>query len=204
MAPSRCQCAGLVGPLGSSDGSGGRRGVASGDGDEGRSEDAVAEPVAAPDLLDDRALGLAGPGHVDDGVVLSWIERPAGSGVDRAHALALEELAELAVDRRDALRPGVARVRLRVGPRWPGRGRRRGRGPSRSGLRAARPSIASRSSAVRRLKFWNSARSRCSPARYSSALAWLSPSSAVRRSMSARSLEGLMSRSSMRSCARVR
>src|SRR6516164_6312078 len=44
------------------------RGVGGGDrhGHEGRADDAVAEPVAPPDLFDDRAVRLVGARHVGD------------------------------------------------------------------------------------------------------------------------------------------
>ena len=140
-------------------------------GHEGRADDAVAEAVAAPDLLDDLALGPAGAGHVGDGLVLARVERPAGRGVDGGHALALEQQAELAVDGGDALEPGVLGDRRRVAPRWRGRSRRRRPRTLRIRSSPASPRSRSRSSAVRRLKFRNSARSRWSAARYSSARA---------------------------------
>src|SRR6516162_1206775 len=76
------------------------RGVGGGDrhGHEGRADDAVAEPVAPPDLFDDRAVRLVGARHVGDRLVLARVERLARIGVDGAHALALEEEAELAID----------------------------------------------------------------------------------------------------------
>ena len=58
----------LVGPSGTS--------PAVGDGDERRPDDAVAEAVAAPDLVDDLALGPAGARDADDRLVLARIERP--------------------------------------------------------------------------------------------------------------------------------
>src|SRR5262245_14721830 len=67
----------------------------------------------------------------------------------------------------------------------------------------ASPSICSRSSAVRRRKFVNSARSRWSPARYSSARVLAAASSPCSPSMSARSFVGETSSSSIRSWERV-
>ncbi len=76
-----------------------------GDRDEGRSQDPIAELVAAPDDVDDLAFGPAGAGNVDDRLVLARVERLAGLGLDGLHALALEQRPELAVDRRHALGP---------------------------------------------------------------------------------------------------
>src|SRR3954451_22851234 len=69
---------------------------------------------------------------------------------------------------------------------------------------AASPRSRWRSSAVRRLKLRNSARSRWSAARYSSDCVVAAWSSAWRASISASSLVGEMSMSSVRSSARVR
>src|SRR5215218_1668955 len=77
------------------------------DRDERGADDPVAQLVAAADLVDDLAFGATGAGHADHGLVLAGIERGAGSRVERADALALEEQAELAVDRGDALGPRV-------------------------------------------------------------------------------------------------
>ena len=59
-------------------------------------EHTVAQSVTPPDLLDDLALGAARARHVGDRLVLARIEWRAGRGVDLGHALALEELAQLA------------------------------------------------------------------------------------------------------------
>ena len=134
------------------------------DGDEGRAEDAVAEAVAAPDLLDDLALGAAGARDVGDRLVLARVERRAGRGVDRR-------------SRPRSRAAGAACGRWRRCPRPRGRSAidagRASMARSKSSARArtlrirsspARPRSRSRSSAVRRLKFWNSARSRWSAA----------------------------------------
>src|SRR3954468_1546856 len=78
-----------------------------GDRDEGRPDHAIAQPVTAADLLDDLALGAFSAWNVQDRLVLAGIERSTRRGVDRCHAFTLEELAELAIDRRDALEPGI-------------------------------------------------------------------------------------------------
>ena len=77
------------------------------DRDEGGPDDAVAEPVAAPDLVDDLALRAAGAGDAHDGLVLAGVEGGPGRRVDGGHALALEQQPELAVDGGDALGPGA-------------------------------------------------------------------------------------------------
>src|SRR4051794_28103593 len=77
------------------------------DRDEGRPDHAVAEPVAAADLLDDLAFGPVAARDVQDRFVLARIEGATGRRVDRRHAFALQELAELAIDGRDALEPGI-------------------------------------------------------------------------------------------------
>src|SRR5215212_2062018 len=78
-----------------------------GHGHEGRPQDAVAELVAAPDDLDDLALGPSRARDVHDGLVLAGIEwRPRLRG-DRLDALTLEERAQLPVDRGDTLDPAV-------------------------------------------------------------------------------------------------
>ena len=92
----------LMGPSGTSPSGGARHG------DERRADDPVAQPVAAPDLVDDLAIGAAGPGDAHDGLVLARVERRAGRRLDGGDALALEEQAQLAVDRGDALEPAVA------------------------------------------------------------------------------------------------
>ena len=149
------------------------RGVArGGDGHERRPDDPVAQPVAAPDLLDDLALGAAGAGHVGDGLVLARVERRAGrrrrsASRPRSRA-ALRSLRSMA---RDALEPRVVGDARRAAARWPGRSRRRASRTLRMRSSPARPRSRWRSSAVRRLKFRNSARSRWRAARYSSACA---------------------------------
>src|SRR5688500_6971696 len=75
--------------------------------DEGRSDDAVAEPVAAPDLLDDLALGPPRARDGGDRLVIAGVERRARRRVDLAHALAFQQRPQLAVDRNDAVDPGV-------------------------------------------------------------------------------------------------
>ncbi len=50
---------------------------------------------------------MPGPRDDHDGLVVPRVERRAGRRVDLGHALALEELAQLAVDGGDALRPRV-------------------------------------------------------------------------------------------------
>src|SRR3954447_5951180 len=67
----------------------------------------------------------------------------------------------------------------------------------------ARPRSRIRSSVVRRLKFWNSARSRWSAARYSSPVCTAASRSAANASIWATSAVGETSISSARSCARV-
>src|SRR5258705_11125359 len=84
-----------------------------GDGHEGRPDDAVAESVAAPDLLDDRALGLVAAGDVGDRLVLARVEVAARRRIDRGHALTVEQEPELAIARGDALEPRVVRERPR-------------------------------------------------------------------------------------------
>ncbi len=86
-----------------------------GDRDERRADDPVPEAVASPDLLDDRAVRQAGPGHVGDGVVDTGIERLPGPRFDRRDALAVEQESELPVDRGDAVGPGVAGEHRRPG-----------------------------------------------------------------------------------------
>ena len=49
--------------------------AARGDGHEGRSQHAVAQPVAAPDLGHDLAVGAPGAGHAGHGLVLAGVER---------------------------------------------------------------------------------------------------------------------------------
>ena len=49
-----------------------------GDGHQGRTDDPVAQAIAAPDLFDDLALGPTGVGHVDDRLVFARVERAAG------------------------------------------------------------------------------------------------------------------------------
>src|SRR4029079_14288988 len=77
------------------------------DGDEGGPDDAIAQPVAPADLVDDLALGAAGAGDAHDRFVLARVERRAGGGLDLGHSLALEELAQLAVDGDDPVGPRV-------------------------------------------------------------------------------------------------
>ena len=86
-----------------------------GDGDERRPDDPVPEAVAPPDLLDDRAVRQASAGHVGDGIVDARVERLPAPRLDRRDALAVEQESELAVDRRDAVGPGVAGERRRPG-----------------------------------------------------------------------------------------
>ena len=133
-------------------------------------DDAVAQPVAAPDLVDDLALGAAGARDAHDRLVLARVERRAGRRLDWRHALALEEQAQLAVDGGDAVGPR-RRPRASAGRVSMARSKS---SASASTLRMrsspARPSSRSRSSAVRRLKFVNSARSRWRAGRYSSDL----------------------------------
>src|SRR5436190_9470209 len=76
-------------------------------GDECRADDAVTEAVATPNLFDDLPVGVIRARDIGDRLVLARVERATRRGVDGADALALEELAELAVDRRDAFEPGV-------------------------------------------------------------------------------------------------
>src|SRR5665811_444618 len=76
------------------------------DGNEGRAQHAVPKAVAAPDLQHDLALRGAAPGDVTQRLVLIWVEGQP-EGLDRGHALALEERPELAVDRDDPLEPRV-------------------------------------------------------------------------------------------------
>src|SRR4051794_39642494 len=85
-----------------------------GDRDEGRPNDAVPEPVAAADLLDDLALGAICARDVQDRLVLARIEGATRRRVDRRHTFALQELAELAIDGRDALEPGILGDRSRT------------------------------------------------------------------------------------------
>src|SRR5688572_18159066 len=83
-------------------------------GHECRADDSVAEAVPAADLFDDRAVGLVAAGHVGDRLVLARIEWTARRGVDRRHAFALEQQAELPVDRGQPLEPGVLGDRPRT------------------------------------------------------------------------------------------
>src|SRR3954451_18286876 len=69
-----------------------------GDRDEGRPNNAVPEPVAAADLLDDLALRAICARDVQDRLVLARIEGATRRRVDRRHTFALQELAELAID----------------------------------------------------------------------------------------------------------
>src|SRR4051794_39515532 len=78
-----------------------------GDRDESRPDHPIAQPVAAADLLDDLAFGSFRAWNVEDRLVLAGIECSTGRRVDRGHAFALEELAELAIDGGDALEPGI-------------------------------------------------------------------------------------------------
>ena len=55
-----------------------------GDGDERRPDDPVAEPVAAPDHVDDLAFGAARARDGGDRLVLAGIERRARRGLDLA------------------------------------------------------------------------------------------------------------------------
>ena len=139
-----------------------------GTGHEGRAEDAVAQSVAAPDLLDDLALGRPVPGTLAIASCSRGSNGVPGSASIGGHALALEEQAQLAVDGGDALEPGVVGDRRRAGLDGPvevvGEAR-----TLRMRSSAARPRSRSRSSLVRRLKLRNSARSRWRAARYSSA-----------------------------------
>src|SRR5829696_5184809 len=90
------------------DGAGGVRLGRRRDGDQRGPDDRVAEPVPSPDLVDDLALLAAGPRDADDGFVLTRVECGAGCGIERRDALALEQQPQLAIDRRDALEPGVS------------------------------------------------------------------------------------------------
>src|SRR6267142_3882748 len=85
-----------------------------GDGHEGRPDHAAAESVAPAQLVDDLAARASGPRHVGHGLVLAGVELHARGGLDGAHALALEEQAELAIDRSDALDPGLVDAGLRL------------------------------------------------------------------------------------------
>ena len=121
-----------------------------GDGHEGRAQDAVAQPIAAPGGLDDLALGPAGAGDGGDRFVFARVESRARRCVDGRDALALEQDAQLAIDGGDTLEPRV------VGDRF---------GPGVDGavevvrevqdladeVLGGEPEVASRSSAVRRL-----------------------------------------------------
>src|SRR4029079_6901108 len=85
-----------------------------GDGHQGRPDDAVAEPVPPAQLIDDLAARAPGPRHVGHGLVLAGVEPHARGCVDRAHALALKQQAQLAIDRRDALYPGLVDAIFRL------------------------------------------------------------------------------------------
>src|SRR4051794_5066065 len=71
------------------------------DRDERGTQDAVPEPVAPADLVDDLAFGVPAARDADDGLMIARVEGHAGRRLDRRHALALEKEPELAVDRRD-------------------------------------------------------------------------------------------------------
>src|ERR1700704_736221 len=79
--------------------------VAVGNRDECRTDDPVAESIAASDLLDNLAVAPAAARHVDDRVVLAWIEGASGRGVDLIDALALEQRPQFAIDGGDAVDP---------------------------------------------------------------------------------------------------
>ena len=79
-----------------------------------RWDDPVAQPVAAPDLLDDLALGPVGVRDVGDRFMFARVERPARRRIDRVHAFALEQCPQLAVDGGDALEPGILGDRRRT------------------------------------------------------------------------------------------
>src|SRR3972149_832639 len=65
-------------------------------------------PPSALGPPDARLIGSLGRLFVRERLVLARIERPPG-GLDRRHALRLEQEAKLAVDGRDALDPGQLR-----------------------------------------------------------------------------------------------
>ena len=98
-------------------------------------QDAVAQSIAAAQLVDDLALGPAGAGHVDDGLVLARVELAARRRVDRGDALGLEQDAQLAVDGGDARRTTGRSRSTRAAPRSRGRSRRRRSGPCAGGPR---------------------------------------------------------------------
>src|SRR3954463_14881815 len=81
---------------------------------ERRSDDTVAQPVAAAQLLDDLAAAAARSRNRGNRVVLARVEAGAWRGLDCAHAFALEELPKLAIDRRNALDPRLVRPRGRL------------------------------------------------------------------------------------------
>ena len=130
-------------------------------GDEGRADDAVAEAIAAPDLLDDLAVGPAGAGHV----AIASCSRGSNGRPGVASMAVTPSLSSRSRSLRSmaAMPSNHGSVGDRLRPRLDGAVEVVGdgqhladAGPRRRG-RASR----SRSSAVRRLKFWNSARSRC-------------------------------------------
>src|SRR5262249_36972160 len=82
------------------------------DGDPRGPADPVRHAVTATELVDDLAAGPAGAGHVGNGLVLVRVEPGSRSGLDGAHALALQELSQLPVDRGDALDPGLVDAAL--------------------------------------------------------------------------------------------
>src|SRR4029079_13931345 len=67
----------------------------------------MAEPVAAPDLLDDLAVPVGRARNGRDRLVLAGVEWRSGRGVDLADAFPLEQRTQLAVDGGDALDPGL-------------------------------------------------------------------------------------------------
>src|SRR5512142_2301794 len=89
--------------------------VARGGGDHRGPDHPVAEPVAAPQLLDDLAVAAIPRRDVGDRLVLAGIEGQPRRRLDRSDALALEQLPELAVDGGDALDPRVVGDRVRAG-----------------------------------------------------------------------------------------
>ena len=100
-----------------------------GDGHEGRPDDAVAESIAAPDLLDDLALGLVGVRDVGDRLVLARVERPARA-THRSGSRPRSRAGAAACGRWRRCPRTRGRRRSSPGaPRWRDRSRRRRPGP---------------------------------------------------------------------------
>ena len=174
------------------------------DGHEGRSQDAVAEPVAAPDLLDDLALGPPVPGTLTMASCSRGSNARPGAASMRLTPSDSRSVAQLAVDGRDALEPRVVGDGRRPGLDGPvevvGDGQDLADQVLVGQAEVAVALLGRAALEVEELGALALERRRGSPRRSAGSR----PAAAWSTSMSARSVVGETSISSTRACARVR